>query len=125
MRSDFRSSGVPLRELIEWLGDGLHDDAEMQRIAARVEVIDPDGASRPIDNPDREMVRWDCFGYEPTFRAVFQAAAAAGDAHRNALMQPLAAASALHISLQCRAERIDEDRWVLIFPCIKHMREFE
>ncbi|MBV8643432.1 MAG: hypothetical protein JO225_05895 [Candidatus Eremiobacteraeota bacterium] len=95
----FFSGGVPLRTLEAWLGE-------------------------PLDSPNASAtVTWDCFGYEKTFRAVHDAASRVAESQRGMVLAALSAASQLHLLTQCRAERVDEERWVMLSVCLKHISE--
>jgi len=97
----FLSGGVPLRTLEAWLGEPLDS---------------PSGATTAT-------VTWDCFGYEKMFRAVHDAASRVSESQRGMVLAALSAASQLHLLTQCRAERVDEDRWVMLSVCLKHISE--
>lgn len=106
MNERYISVGVPFAALTELLGDPM-DSAAL------------DGAS--TGEVTSSIRRWDCLEYEKTYRKILQATSEAPESDHGFVTHVLSVASKLHLLMQCRAELLEDDRWVLRNICVVHL----
>src|ERR1700736_1606860 len=106
MNERYVSGGVSFAALAELLGAPIASGAP---------------AAAFTEEATSSIRRWDCLRFETTYRTILEATAEAPESDQGFVTHVLSVASNLHLLTQCRAECLEDDRWVLRNICVLHL----